>query len=125
MAVSSCTAALHLALVAAGVGKGDEVVTTPYTFASTGEAILYTGARPVFVDVEPGTANIDPERVEAAVTERTRAILPVHIAGHPCRMKELQEIASRRGLVLIEDAAHALGATYGGSPIGGLSRFMP
>jgi perosamine synthetase len=123
VAVSSCTAALHLALLAAGVGPGDEVVTTPYTFASTGETILYTGARPVFVDVEPVTANIDPERVAAAVTPRTRAILPIHIAGHPCRMDDLQDVARRRSLALIEDAAHALGASYRGRPVGSLSRF--
>ncbi|MGD8374568.1 MAG: DegT/DnrJ/EryC1/StrS family aminotransferase [Acidobacteriota bacterium] len=123
VAVNSCTAALHLALVTAGVGPGDEVVTTPYTFSSTGETILYTGARPVFVDVLPGTANLDPERLEAAITDRTRAILPVHMAGYPCEMDRIAEIAARRGLPVIEDAAHAMGTAYRGRPVGSLSRF--
>ena len=123
VAVSSCTAALHLSLVAAGVGAGDEVITTPYTFAASGEVILYTGARPVFVDVEPETANLDPDKVEAVITPRTRAIQPVHIAGYPCRLGELAEIADRHGLVMVEDAAHALGATYRGKPVGSHSRF--
>ena len=123
VAVNSCTAALHLALVAAAVGDGDEVITTPYTFASTGETILYTGALPVFVDVEASTANLDPDRIEAAITPRTRAISPVHMAGHPCRMEPILEIARRRGLAVIEDAAHAFGTSYRGRAIGSLSRF--
>jgi len=123
VALNSCTAALHLALVTAGVGEGDEVITTPYTFASTGETILYTGARPVFVDVEPGTANLDVGRVEEAITARTRAIQPVHIAGFPCRMDVLGDIAKRHDLVVVEDAAHALGTAYRGKPVGQLSRF--
>jgi perosamine synthetase len=123
LAVNSCTAALHLALVVAGVGDGDEVITTPYTFASTGETIMYTGARPVFVDVEAPTANLDPDRIEAAITPRTRAISPVHMAGHPCRMEPILDIARRRGLAVIEDAAHAFGTTYRGRAIGSLSRF--
>jgi len=123
LAVNSCTAALHLALVVAGVGDGDEVITTPYTFASTGETILYTGARPVFVDVEAATSNLDPDRIEAAITPRTRAISPVHLAGHPCRMEPILDIARRRGLTVIEDAAHAFGTTYRGAAIGSLSRF--
>lgn len=123
VAVSSCTAALHLALVAAGVGEGDEVITSPYTFASTGETILYTGARPVFVDVEPGTANLDVDRIEAAITERTRAIVPIHIAGHPCAIDRVNELAERHGLAVVEDAAHALGASYRGRAIGSFSRF--
>src|SRR5712692_2612684 len=84
VALNSCTAALHLALAAAGVGPGDEVITSPYTFAATGEAILYLGARPVFADIVPATLNLDPEAVRRAITRRTRAILPVHIAGLPC-----------------------------------------
>ncbi len=121
IAVNSCTAGLHLAMAAKEIGMGDEVITTPYTFAATGETIIQTGADPVLVDVERGGFNIDPERVEEAITPRTKAIIPVHFAGEPCRMDELQEIAYRHGLVLIEDAAHALGASYHGKAIGAIS----
>lgn len=118
VAVSSCTAALHLALIAAGVKEGDEVVTSPYTFVSTGETILYRGARPVFVDVEPGTKNMDPAGVPAAITPRTRAIVTVSMAGHPCRAAEIAAIAHENGLPVIEDAAHSLTARVWGVPVG-------
>ena len=118
LAVSSCTAGLHLALVASGVGGGDEVVTTPYTFAATGEVILQVGARPVFVDVCEGGFNIDPEKIREAVTPRTKAIIPVHFAGEPCRMEEIIRIAREHDLVVVEDAAHALGAEYDGRKVG-------
>ncbi len=118
VALNSCTAALHLSLVVSGVGPGDEVITTPMTFCATANAILHTGARPVFVDVDRATGNIDPDLVEAAVTPNTRAILPVHYAGRPCRMDRLEAIARRHGLFLIEDAAHAIEASFHGRQIG-------
>jgi len=123
VAVNSCTAAMHLALAAVGVGEGDEVITSPYTFAATGEVILYGKAKPVFVDVERGTANLDPALLERAITPRTRAIMPIHIAGVACRMDEISEIAAHHGLEVIEDAAHAMGTSYKGQPVGSLSRF--
>jgi dTDP-4-amino-4,6-dideoxygalactose transaminase len=118
VAVNSCTAALHLALEAVGVGPDDEVITTPYTFASTAEVIRYFGATPRFVDIQPDTLNIDAEAVAEAVGPRTRALLPVHIAGHPAELDVLDEIASRNGLALVEDAAHSLPAAYRQAPIG-------
>ena len=121
VAVNSCTAALHLSLVALGVKPGDEIVTSPYTFAATGEAILYLGARPVFADIDPLTLNLDPARVAMALSRRTAALLPVHIAGLPCDLDALGSIARRRRLPIVEDAAHALGAAVEGRPIGSLS----
>ncbi|HZI92801.1 MAG TPA: DegT/DnrJ/EryC1/StrS family aminotransferase, partial [Patescibacteria group bacterium] len=121
VAVSSCTAGLHLALVAAGVGPGDEVVTTPYTFTASAAAVLHAGARPVLVDVEDDTANLDPARLARAVTARTKAIIPVHIAGHPCEMDGIQSIAREKGLTVIEDAAHSLPASYRGKSVGTIS----
>src|SRR5262245_44143030 len=118
-AVSSATAGLHLAVLAAGVGSGDEVVTTPMTWPATANMILAVGATPVFVDVDPGTLQIGPDAVAAAVTSRTRAILPVHFAGQPLDLDPLRAIAADRGVALIEDAAHALGTHYRGRPIGG------
>jgi len=118
VAVSSCTAALHVALVAAGVGPGDEVVTTPLTFVATVHAILHAGATPVFADVEAETMNIDPALAQAKMTSRTRAIIPVHFAGLPCDLDALRSVAAERGATVIEDAAHALGASFGGAPIG-------
>ncbi|PTQ51203.1 MAG: aminotransferase PglE [Brockia lithotrophica] len=118
LALNSCTAALHTALVTLGIGPGDEVVTTPHTFAATANVIEHVGARPVLVDVEPDTLNIDPSRIEAALTPRTRAILPVHFAGHPADLDPIREIAQKHGLALIEDAAHALPARYRGRMIG-------
>jgi dTDP-4-amino-4,6-dideoxygalactose transaminase len=118
VALSSCTAALHLALIAAGVKEGDEVVTSPYTFVSTGETILWIGARPVFADVERATKNIDPAALKRALTPKTRAIVSVSIAGHPCRAAEIAAIARERGIPVIEDAAHSLTARIGETPVG-------
>ena len=120
IALNSCTAGLELALEAAGVGPGDEVITTPLTFCATANVIVHRGATPVFVDVERETGSIDPERVDRAVTSRTRAILPVHLYGRPCRMDELLEIGRRRGLYVIEDAAHATEAWYRGRKVGSI-----
>jgi len=118
LALSSCTAALHTALVSARVGPGDEVITTPMTFAASVNVIEHVGARPVLVDVEPDTLNLDPRAVDAAVTARTRAILAVHYAGHPADLDPLCAIADARKCILVEDAAHALPARYRGRPIG-------
>jgi dTDP-4-amino-4,6-dideoxygalactose transaminase len=118
VAVSSCTAALHLSMVVSGVKAGDEVITSPMTFCATANAVVHTGARPVFADVERETGNLDPDRVEAAITPRTRAIVPVHYAGRPCRMDRLEALARRHGLLLIEDAAHAIESAYHGRKIG-------
>jgi dTDP-4-amino-4,6-dideoxygalactose transaminase len=122
VAVSSCTAALHLVLDALGVGPGDEVVTTPYTFTATVASILYTGATPVLVDTLPDDPNIDPEAVAARVGKRTKVILPVHFAGHPCDLDRLAQIADGCGAALVEDAAHALPTTYKGAMVGGIGR---
>lgn len=118
VALNSGTSALHLSLLAAKVGPGDEVITTPNTFIATAWAITYTGARPVFVDIDPCTANIDPSLVEAAITPRTKALLPVHLYGRPAPMDALTAIASRHGLTLVEDAAQAHGARYRGRRVG-------
>lgn len=109
-AVSSCTAALHLALLALGVGEGDEVVTVSHSYIATANAVRYCGARPVFVDIDPATYNIDPTLIEAAITSRTRAILPVHQMGLPCDLPAILAIADRYGLPVVEDAACAIGA---------------
>jgi dTDP-4-amino-4,6-dideoxygalactose transaminase len=119
--VNSCTAALSLALEAVGVGPGDEVITSPITFASTANVIVHRGARPVFADVEPSTLNIDASRLEAAITPRTRAIIPVDFAGHPADLDEIMAIARRHSLVVIEDAAHAIGAEYRGRRVGSVA----
>lgn len=119
VAVSSGTAALHLALLAHGVGPGDEVITTPFSFAATANVILLVGATPVFVDVEQDTYTIDPTLVEAAITSRTKAIIPVHLYGHPCDMKRLGQLAAAHNLALIEDACQAHAATIDGKPVGG------
>jgi UDP-4-amino-4,6-dideoxy-N-acetyl-beta-L-altrosamine transaminase len=118
VAVNSCTAAMHLVLAAWGVEQGDEVITTPLTFCATLEAIEYVGAAPVLVDIDPDTANIDPNRIEAAITPRTRVVLPVHYGGLPCEMDAIMEIAARYQLLVLEDAAHAVGAEYKGRKIG-------
>ncbi len=119
VAVSSGTAALHLALLAHEIGPGDEVITTPFSFAATANVILLVGATPVFVDIEPGSCNIDPSLVEAAITSRTRAILPVHLYGNPCNMPRLEAIARANHLVIIEDACQAHAAKIDGKPVGG------
>ena len=120
IAVNTGTSALHLALLAAGVGRGDEVITVPFTFVATASAIDYTGARPVFVDIDPQNFTMDPKAVEAAITERTKAIIPVHLYGQPADMDPIREIAERHGLVVIEDAAQAHRAEYKGRRVGSL-----
>jgi len=120
VAVSSGTAALHAAMYAAGIGPGDEVITTPLTFAATANSILYQGGIPVFADIEPETLNISPGEVEEKISPRTRAVVPVHFAGRPCAMAEILPLAKKHHLTVIEDAAHALGAEYGGKRIGSL-----
>ena len=119
--VNSCTAALHLALEAIGVGPGDEVVTTPITFASTANAIVQRGATPVFADIDPNTLNIDAAHIEDVVTPKTKAIIPVDFAGQPCSLEDIASVARRHNLIVVEDAAHAVGAEYHGRPIGGIS----
>jgi len=106
--VTSCTAAIHLSLLAYEIGPGDEVITTPMTFIASANSILHTGAKPVFVDVEPETGNIKVELIEEAITEKTKAILPVHLYGQMCDMKRMEEIALKHKLVIIEDAAHCI-----------------
>jgi len=118
VAVNNGTAALHLALAAMGIGPGDEVITQTNTFIATVAAILMTGARPVLVDVAPPTYAIDPEAVAAAITPRTKAIIPVHLFGHPCDLAAIEAIAERHGIPVLEDASQAHGATYGGAPVG-------
>jgi len=117
-AVSSGTAGLHLLCVLAGIEAGDEVITTPYSFAASANCFIYEGGVPVFADVDPRTLNMDPRAVEAAVTERTKAIVAVDIFGYPCELDELRAIAERHGLALIQDSCEALGATYKGAPVG-------
>ena len=117
-AVSSGTAGLHLCVRLAGLRPGDEVVTTPFSFVASSNCLLYEGVTPVFADIDPRTLNLDPGAVEAALTPRTRAILPVHIFGYAAELDELEAIAERRGLVLFEDACQALGAEYRGRPVG-------
>src|ERR1700687_1552081 len=118
VAVSSGTAALHLALIAHEIGYGDEVITTPFSFAATANVIVLVGAQPVFVDIDPETYTIDPLLVEAAITPRTKAILPVHLYGNPCDMERLQAIADEHHLVIIEDACQAHAASIHGKPVG-------
>jgi dTDP-4-amino-4,6-dideoxygalactose transaminase len=118
LALNSCTAGLHLALRGLDIGPGDEVITSPLTFTATVNVIEHVGARPVLADVVPDTLNIDPERIVAAITPRTRAIVVVHYAGHPVDLDPIEEIARQHGLVIIEDAAHALPACYKGRTIG-------
>ena len=123
VAVNSCTAALHLSILAAGIGPGDEVITSPMTFCATVNAIIHAGATPVLADVDPQTMNVDPERIEANITERTRAVLPVHFAGRPCDMNALGDIAVRHNLKIIEDCAHAVETEYRGRKAGTFGDF--
>ena len=118
LALNSCTAGLHTALATLGIGPGDEVITTPMTFAASVNVIEHVGAQPILVDVEPDTLNIDPALVAAAITPRTRAVLPVHFAGHPADLDPIAELATTHRLAVIEDAAHALPARYRNRPIG-------
>jgi dTDP-4-amino-4,6-dideoxygalactose transaminase len=118
--LNSGTSALHLALLAAGVGTGDEVITVPFTFVASVAAIIYAGARPVLVDIDPRSFTMDPAAVEAAITPRTKAILPVHLYGQPADMDPIMEVARRHGLVVVEDAAQAHGAKYKGRPVGSI-----
>jgi len=118
VAVSSGTAALHLACLAAGFKPGDEAITTPITFAATANAVLYTGARPRFADIQYDTGNIDPIEIEKLISGQTKAILPVHLAGLPVDLEEIHQLAAKRRILIIEDACHAMGAEYRGSRIG-------
>jgi dTDP-4-amino-4,6-dideoxygalactose transaminase len=118
--LNSGTSALHLALLAAGIGRGDEVITTPFTFVASVAAIDYAGATPVYADIDPRSFNIDPSRIEAAITPRTKAIMPVHLYGQPADMDPIMDIARRRGLIVIEDAAQAHGAEYKGRRCGSI-----
>ena len=120
VALNSCTAGLNLVLTVQNFAEGDEVITTPMTFPATTNVILLQRLKPVFADIEPGTLTIDPRKIEAKITPRTRAIIPVHFAGHPCDMTPIQELADRHKLVIIEDAAHALESGYKGKKIGNL-----
>ena len=118
VAAASGTASLWLAMLAHGIGAGDEVITTPFSFIASSNCALYVGARPVFVDIEPDTGLIDAAAIEAKITARTRAILPVHLYGQPCDMEAIMEIAGRHNLVVVEDACQAHGATFEGQPVG-------
>jgi len=120
IAVNSCTGALHIALTALGIGSGDEVITTPLTFAATANVCVLLGARPVLADIQEDTLNLDPEAVKSKVTKKTKAIIPVHYGGHPCDMDEIRAIADESHLRIVEDAAHAAGAVYRERKVGTL-----
>ena len=121
VAVSNGTAALHIACLAAGIKEGDEVITTPLTFAASSNCVLYCGGKTVFADIDPDTYNIDPDDILRKISEKTKAIIPVHFSGQPCDMDAIHKIAEEYDLIVIEDAAHAIGAEYRGKKIGGLS----
>ena len=121
VAVSNGTAALHCACLAAGVGSGDEVITTPLTFVASANCALYCGARPVFADVDPETYNIDPASIEARITDKTKAVVAVDFTGQAVKIKEIREICDRHGLIFIEDAAHSIGTKYNGKMVGSLA----
>jgi dTDP-4-amino-4,6-dideoxygalactose transaminase len=123
IAVNSCTAAMHLALAAIGLAEGDEVITTPYTFAATAEVVRYFGAHPIFVDIDPDSLNIRPDLIASAITERTKAIIPVHIAGLPADLNAITDVARSHNVAVIEDAAHAFPARYKERMVGNLSDF--
>jgi len=118
IAVNSGTSGLHLCVKAANVGEGDEVITTPFSFVASANCILFERAKPVFVDIDPVTFNIDPAKIEAAITPRTKAILPVHVFGRPCALDEIIRIAQKHGLAIIEDSCEAIGAQYRGKAVG-------
>jgi len=118
VAISSGTAALHISCLAANIKKGDEVITSPITFVASANSILYCRGKPVFADIEKDTVNIDPEEIRKKINSNTKAIIPVHFAGHPCDLEEIKEIAEKHNLLIIEDASHALGAEYKNSKIG-------
>lgn len=118
IATTSGTTALHVALLAHGIGDGDEVITSPFTFIASANSILYTGARPVFVDIDSKTFNIDPNKIEKAITKKTKAIMPVHLFGLPCDMDPIMELAKRYNLIIIEDACQSHGAEYKGKKVG-------
>src|SRR3954447_678273 len=120
VATNTGTSALHLALLSGGIGPGDEVITVPFTFVATAAAIVYTGAKPVFVDIDPVTYTMDPSQLEAAITPRTKAVVPVHLYGHPVEMDSIRVIAKRHNLLLVEDSAQAHGAEYKGQRCGSL-----
>jgi len=120
LALNSCTAALHISLLVCGIGQGDEVITSPMTFAATANTIIHTGARPIFVDIDRESLNINPALIEKAITKRTKAIIPVHMAGRPCEMNKIMRIAKKYKLYVIEDAAQAIGAGYKGREIGSI-----
>lgn len=121
VAISNGTSALHAACFAAGIEPGDEVITTPLTFAASANCVLYCGGTPVFADVDPKTYNIDPEDIRRKITDRTKAIIAVHLAGQPCDMDAIHSIAREHGLIVIEDGAHALGSGYKGKKVGSMS----
>lgn len=121
VAISNGTSALHAACFAAGIEQGDEVITTPLTFAASANCVLYCGGTPVFADVDPKTYNIDPEDIQRKITDRTKAIIAVHLAGQPCDMDAIHSIAREHGLIVIEDGAHALGSVYKGKKVGSMS----
>ena len=121
VAVNSGTAALHLSLEVLGIRDGDEVITTPFTFAATSNVIIMQNAKPIFVDIEPETFNLDPLKIESAISSKTKAIMPIHYAGQPCEMDAINEIAKKHNLYVIEDAAPAVGSTYKGKKAGTLS----
>ena len=125
VAISNGTSALHAACFAAGIQPGDEVITTPLTFAASSNCVLYCGGTPVFADVDPKTYNIDPEDIRRKITDKTKAIIAVHLAGQPCDMDEIHKIAKEHDLIVIEDGAHALGSVYKGKKVGTLSDMTP
>ncbi len=122
--VTSCTAALFLSLLSSGIGEGDEVITTIFTFAATANAIIHTGAKPVFVDIEKDTFNIDPKKIQEKITKKTKAIIPVHYAGRPVNLDAIHEIAKKNNLLVIEDAAHAVGSKYKSKMIGSFGNLV-
>lgn len=120
LSLNSCTAALHISMLVSGIGPDDEVITSPMTFAATANTIIHTGAKPIFVDIDRESMNIDPDLIEKAITKRTKAIIPVHMAGRPCEMDKIMKIAKKHKLYVIEDAAQAIGAEYKGRKIGSI-----